>query len=95
MVLAPSGSMWDFQAIIEPCRIKSVEAIPLLSRQERLDALAEAGHNLFRVPADKVTIDLLTDSGTGAMSAEQWGAIMRADESYAGSPSFRRLEIPE
>ncbi len=84
--------MWDFQAIIEPCRIKSVEAIPLLSRQERLDALAEAGHNLFRVPADKVTIDLLTDSGTGAMSAEQWGAIMRADESYAGSPSFRRLE---
>ena len=79
------------KTIIEPFRIKVVEAIRLPTAEEREQIVRRAGFNLFNVRADDVLIDLLTDSGTGAMSALQWAAIMRADESYAGSPSFYRL----
>lgn len=80
------------KTIIEPFRIKVVEAIRLPSASAREEIVRCAGFNLFNVHADDVLIDLLTDSGTGAMSALQWAAIMRADESYAGSPSFYRLQ---
>jgi tryptophanase len=77
---------------IEPYRIKAVEPLPLTTRAERESALGAAGWNLFRLPARLVTIDLLTDSGMVAMSARQWGALLEADESYAGADSFARFE---
>ena len=78
--------------IIEPFRIKVVEPITLSDRKRRERDLRAAHYNLFALPAERITFDLLTDSGTTAMSAAQWGAMMTADESYAGSRSFQRFE---
>ncbi len=77
-----------FLTIIEPFRIHSVEPIRLSTESERIAAIAEAGYNVFNLAAKEVLIDLLTDSGTGAMSRDQWAAIQHGDESYAGSPSW-------
>jgi len=77
-----------WKTIIEPFRIHSVEPIRLTTRAERLAAIEAAGWNLFNVHADDVLVDLLTDSGTGAMSRDQWAAVQHGDESYAGSPSW-------
>ncbi|HEX9030745.1 MAG TPA: tryptophanase [Streptosporangiaceae bacterium] len=80
-----------FRTIIEPFRIHSVEPMRLTTRSARASILEQAGYNLFELPAEDVLIDLLTDSGTGAMSAEQWAAIQRGNEAYAGAPSFYRF----
>jgi len=79
------------KTIIEPFRIKSVEPLRRTTRQQREAFLKEAGYNLFQIHASNILLDLLTDSGTSAMSTEQWAAVMRGDESYAGSESFYRL----
>jgi len=77
-----------YRTIIEPFRIHSVEPLRFLSDRERRTKIRDAGFNLFNLHADDVLIDLLTDSGTGAMSRDQWAAIQHGDESYAGSPSW-------
>jgi tryptophanase len=81
-----------FHTIIEPFRIHSTQAIHPISAERREAALARAGYNLFGLHGDEVLIDLLTDSGTGAMSSRQWAAMLDADESYAGSRSFYRFQ---
>jgi tryptophanase len=83
--------MHEVRTIIEPFRIHSVEPVAMTTREEREEELSRAGYNLFSVPAPRVLIDLLTDSGTGAMSSAQWAGLQMGDESYAGSASWFRF----
>jgi tryptophanase len=80
--------MHEFRTIIEPFRIHSVEPVAMTTREEREEELIRAGYNLFNVPGPRVLVDLLTDSGTGAMSSAQWAGLQLGDESYAGSASW-------
>lgn len=83
---------FKYKTIIEPFRIKMIESMPILTTAQRRQVLKEANYNLFTIPARHVTFDLLTDSGTSAMSAEQWAGMMIGDESYAGSKSYEHFE---
>jgi len=84
--------MPEIKPPLEPFRIKVVEPIPFTGRKEREAVLRQSGYNVFKIPADKITVDLLTDSGTSAMSDSQWAGIMMGDESYAGARNFFHLE---
>ena len=77
--------------VAEPFRIKMVETLKVLSREEREEKIKDAKYNLFNLKSEDVYIDLCTDSGTNAMSSEQWAGIMVGDESYAGSKSYFKL----
>ncbi len=79
------------KTIIEPFRIKMVEPINMTTREQREDIIHKVGYNLFQINAEDIIIDLLTDSGTAAMSHDQWAGMMRGDESYAGARSFHRF----
>jgi len=83
-----SATPRTFRTIIEPFRIHAVEPLRMTTTDERAGAIRTASYNLFALAARDVLIDLLTDSGTGAMSRDQWAAIQHGDESYAGSPSW-------
>jgi tryptophanase len=84
--------MADIKPPMEPFRIKMIESLHSVTRREREALLKQSGLNVFGIPAEKVTIDLLTDSGTSAMSDDQWAGIMTGDESYAGARNFYHLE---
>ena len=83
---------WRWRTIIEPFKIKTVEPLGFTTLSEREKVLKQAHYNIFLIRAEKVLIDLLTDSGTSAMSADQWAGIVRGDESYAGARSYFTFE---
>ena len=81
----------EFKQSLSPFKIKSVESLPITTPEERKGFLEREHWNVFGLKSQEVTVDLLTDSGTGSMSSEQWAAIMRGDEAYAGSHSWQRF----